>query len=340
TIDTTDILIDVTGLDKNIVHSMLNILAYNFAEHGWIIEKVKIVTPNSIEYTPQEYGEKLNLDKNYVNMITGLNLNENEITYLLKKMRYNAEVKGNKIEVKIPPYRLDILHQIDLIEDVAIAYGFNKIIPELPNIFTIGHELHIYKVVRKVRDIMVGLGFQEVLNYIMTNKNILFEKMNKKIEKVVEVMNPKSIQYTVLRNSIIPGLLNFLSKNKHVEYPQKIFEIGEIVHIDNNEETRTKNYISLGFAITNFSLSLEEGLAVVYALFKNLGIHGFKLTPLKEEPSFIKGRVGKIVIDKINVGIIGEINPVVLKNFELENPTIVCEIDIEKIGKLFRSFYL
>ncbi|RLE69307.1 MAG: phenylalanine--tRNA ligase subunit beta, partial [Thermoprotei archaeon] len=147
-------------------------------------------------------------------------------------------------------------------------------------------------------------------------------------------------QYTVLRNSIIPGLLNFLSKNKHVEYPQKIFEIGEIVYVDSRTETKTVNHISLGFAITNFSLSLEDGLAVVYALFKNLGIEKFKLISLKDDPSFIKGRVGKIIVNGREAGIIGEVNPIVLENFELENPTIACEIDIEKIGKLFRSFYL
>jgi len=181
---------------------------------------------------------------------------------------------------------------------------------------------------------MVGLGFQEVLNYIMSNKDLLFIKMNKNIEEVAEVMNPKSAQYTVLRNSIIPGLLNFFSKNKHVEYPQKIFEIGEVVYIDSKAETKAVNHILLGFAITNFSLSLEEGLSVVYALFKNLGIEEFKLISLKNDPSFIKGRVGKIVINGKEMGIIGEVNPVVLKNFELENPTIVCEIDIEKIVKI------
>ncbi|RLE72769.1 MAG: phenylalanine--tRNA ligase subunit beta, partial [Thermoprotei archaeon] len=263
-----------------------------------------------------------------------------KIAHLLRKMRYEVKINGDKIDVEIPPYRLDILHPVDLIEDVAIAYGFNKIVPELPNISTIGHELDIYKVVRKIRDIMVGLGFQEVLNYIMSNKDLLFIKMNKNIEEIVEVMNPKSAQYTVLRNSIIPGLLNFLSKNKHVEYPQKIFEIGEIVYVDSRTETKTVNHISLGFAITNFSLSLEDGLAVVYALFKNLGIEKFKLISLKDDPSFIKGRVGKIIVNEREAGIIGEVNPIVLENFELENPTIACEIDIEKIGKLFRSFYL
>ena len=340
TVDTRDIVIDVTGLDKYIVNSILNVLAYNFAEHGWIIERTKIVTPNGVEYTPQKRGGKLSLDKDYVNRITGLNLSENKIAHLLRKMRYEVKINGDKIDVEIPPYRLDILHPVDLIEDVAIAYGFNKIVPELPNISTIGHELDIYKVVRKIRDIMVGLGFQEVLNYIMSNKDLLFIKMNKNIEEIVEVMNPKSTQYTVLRNSIIPGLLNFLSKNKHVEYPQKIFEIGEIVYVDSRTETKTVNHISLGFAITNFSLSLEDGLAVVYALFKNLGIEKFKLISLKDDPSFIKGRVGKIIVNEREAGIIGEVNPIVLENFELENPTIACEIDIEKIGKLFRSFYL
>jgi phenylalanyl-tRNA synthetase beta chain len=222
------------------------------------------------------------------------------------------------------------MHEIDLVEDLAIAYGYDKLNPTMPMSATIGSERNITKLTRKIRDLIVGLGFIEVLNYVMTSENTISYKMNVPSEKIVTIANPLSIDFSVLRNWLIPGLLSFLSFNKHVPYPQNIFECGETVEINETTPTKITTKRKLAALVCDHKISYEDIQANLYSLFRNAGANGWSLHRTVHS-SFIKGRVASIKVSGVEAGIIGEIDPQILERFEIENPVGAFEIDLEKI---------
>ena len=326
---TRNLLIELTGIDKKLVMQTLNILVTNLAERKCSIEAVKIEYPNKTEITPELKEEVVELNPENANKILGIKLSKNEIISLLERMGYDSFTLNGKIKVIVPCYRIDILHEVDLIEDLAIAYGFNNFIPESPKIFTKGCFSPLEKLCSKAREIMIGLGFQETIRPVLTNKKKIFEKMNLEEERVIEIENFVSEEYTCLRNWLIPSLIEFLSHNKHVEYPQKIFEIGDVVVLDEKEEIMSKSIRKLAFATSHSKAGFSEVKSIASELIRNLG----KEFSLKEFDldSFIKGRCAKIILNGKDIGFLGEISPSVLEKWELEMPVGACEINLEEL---------
>jgi phenylalanyl-tRNA synthetase beta chain len=179
---------------------------------------------------------------------------------------------------------------------------------------------------------MVGLGFQEVLTYTLTNPENLFKKMNCKKERIVEISNPKVTTLTCLRNWLLPSLIEFVSNNLHVECPQKLFELGKITLVDEERETRTRDEDRLAAIIYDANASFTEAKSTLEAFMMNFGLEW--QIEATEHPSFIGGRVGKTIVEGTEVGILGEINPKVLETWKLENPTAAFELDIEKMIRI------
>lgn len=182
------------------------------------------------------------------------------------------------------------------------------------------------------RELMVGLGFQEVLTYTLTNPENLFRKMNRKKERIVEISNPKVITLTCLRNWLLPSLIEFVSNNLHVECPQKLFELGKVTLPDEKRETRTRDEDRLAAIIYDANASFTEAKSTLEAFMSNLGLESQMRET--EHPSFISGRACKTIVKGTEVGVMGEINPKVLETWKLENPTAAFELDIEKIIKI------
>jgi phenylalanyl-tRNA synthetase beta chain len=184
------------------------------------------------------------------------------------------------------------------------------------------------------RELMVGLGFQEVLSYTLTNPENLFKKMNCKKERIVEVSNPKVITLTCLRNWLLPSLIEFVSNNLHVECPQKLFELGKVTLLDEKRETRTRDEDRLAAITYDANASFTEAKSTLEAFMMNFGLEWqIKET---EHPSFIDGRAGRAIVRGTEVGIFGEINPKVLEAWKLENPAAAFELDIERMIKIKR----
>lgn len=254
---------------------------------------------------------ELNLE--YVNRLLGMKFSERDVKKLLEKMRYGVNLNKDKIEVSIPAYRTDILHSIDLVEDIAIAYGYKNFKPEMPNIFTVGERDEFEKFLSNIREIMIGFGFQEVLTLIMTNRENLFKRMNIKIERVVEAENPVSLEHSVARNWLLPSLMAVLEKNKNREYPQKIFEIGDCINAKGEDFKKLAGIVA--HAKTNFS----EMKAIFTGILDNFGLE-YEIKR-KDHSSFIGGRCASI-----EFGFFGEISPVVIENFGLEVPVTAFEL--------------
>jgi len=314
---TKDLFIDVTGTDERAVNQALNILVCNIAERGGKILTVKI----SNKKTPDLEPLKLNMDVESVDRILGFGLNENQIEENLKRMRYDVKkMKSGKMEANVPPYRTDILHMVDIIEDVAIGYGYNNIKPLLPKIATIGKQSDLENLSKKIRELMIGLEFQETLNFVLTSEESNFKKMNLD-GKAVEILNPTSSEYSLCRTWLLPSLMKVLASNKHRDYPQKVFEIGDCIDLDG------KTVRKLAGVISHYEANLTEIKSIVESILSNLG-YAYSIKELVH-PSFIESRCGEIFIDSKSIGFFGELHPKVLENWKLENPVIAFEIRIE-----------
>lgn len=337
---TNNLLIEVTGTDHKSVNAALRIMALSLIDRGGELYEVEIKY-NKLEKTPKlETSEKL-LDVNDVNNLLGTTFSPRDIIQLLKKYRYDADTKDGHIEVIVPSYRVDIMHDVDLIEDVAISHGYFNF-ESLPlELGTTGELSEIEKHTDKVRELMIGQKAQEVLNFTLTNKETLFANMNLPETPVIEVENPVSLLFYCLRNSLLPGLLEFLSKNTKKEYPQKIFEVGTVASPtkSGSNEERHLTYLS-----AHKGANFTEAKQVLDALFASLGIN-VQVKPT-EHKSFITGRVGKVIVNNKaiqisskfakpqkpvvskEIGIIGEISPQVISNWKLEVPVVGFEINL------------
>ncbi|MHA1299114.1 MAG: phenylalanine--tRNA ligase subunit beta [Candidatus Helarchaeota archaeon] len=332
--DTKNLFFEITCTDEQVAKIALNVLVCNICERKGTIRTVDIEYENGRSLTlPDLTPQKNVLHLDYTNQILGLNLKMDELIKLISKMRMESKQKDkNTLEVLVPPFRSNILHEIDLVEDVSIAFGYNKYIPELPRVITIGKEAQKAVFTRKIRELMVGFGFQEISNYIMTSKEKLFDLMNLKETEIVEIANPVSKTFSVLRNNLIPSVLSFLQNNLHAIYPQKVFEAGDIVVVDKKAQTKSKTLRNLCAAISAYSISFENIQAILFSLLKNIDIKKIELKPL-EHKSFIKGRTAEIYAKNQKIGIIGEIAIPILKNFALENPVALFEINLDKLQK-------
>jgi len=327
--ETKDVFIECSGFDLKFLIPALNVMVTALADRGGDIESVRVVYSRRVLETPKLEPKTFEIDLEYLNRVSGLNLSIEKTCKLLDQARYETEPKEKRIKLLYPAYRQDIMHQRDVIEDVLISYGYNKIEAVVPKLATLGNQTPLEKFSSRVNEVMTGLGMQEILTYILTNKKNLFEKMNLPEERIVEIENIVSANWCVFRTWLLPSLLEFLSRNKHVEYPQRIFEIGDAVNLDSGEETGTKNERKLAVALTDNEAGYEDISSILDSLFRGLGIK-YKLKRV-EHQSFIKGRVAGIFIRGRKIGVIGEINPVVLERWELEKTVVGFELDLKSL---------
>lgn len=335
---TKNILIEVTGTVHETVLNTLKIVTLSLIDRGGKAYSATVHYPrdNFTEVTPSFQITRMDLDIGYANKILDLQLAPRQIVELLEKAGFGVEKLGkDRLTVQIPCYRIDIMHQIDLVEDIAIAYGYNNIKPFWRKLPTIGGSRPTRGLLDIARELMVGLGYQEVLTYNMTNSQNLFTKMGVRKQKIVEFANPKVQTFTCLRNWLLPSLMEFLSCNLHIEYPQRIFELGPVTVLDEKAETRTRDDDTLASAVSHATASFTEIKSALDAIFMNLGLQW----QIKEarHPSFIEGRAGIAIIGKTEVGILGEIHPKILENWAIENPVAAFEINMNKIGKMVQK---
>ncbi len=333
TADTKNILVEITGTSEETVSNVLTILTTSLADRGAEISpaivhyrygKPRIVlTPNL-----SERQTKLSLDD--VEGLIGLELSRAQVVSLLRRARYDvAGPTGRQLNVRIPCYRLDIMHPVDVLEDIAIAYGLNKLKPKWPSDPTTGNLSQMEEFSDTVRELMVGLGFQEVLSFMMTSPEKMFTRMNKEPGQAVEIANPKILTLTCLRPWLLPGLMEFLANNTHVEYPQKLFEVGDCAVWDAALPNRVRDVRKLACVTAHSKANFTELKSHLEPMMLNLGLE-FTLNPISD-PSFLEGRVGSILIGDKAVGIIGEVHPQVVENWKLEDPVAAMELDLDRV---------
>ncbi|MEM0492913.1 MAG: phenylalanine--tRNA ligase subunit beta [Candidatus Thermoplasmatota archaeon] len=322
---TRDVFIDVTGTDLKTVRYALNIIITALSERGGIIYSTIVNDGKEGFISPVLSPAKKTLSIENVNRILGVSLNEKTIIDSLLKMGYNAvKIKDDMIQVEVPPWRCDILHEIDLIEDVAIGYGYDKFPLSLSERLTFGKPLKNQELYDVLRCVLIGLGFNEVTTFTISNKNREFTKLGFKEGECVEIENPIGEEYSCLRTSLLPSLLDILSENKHHPLPQRIFELGDIVR----EGGKNRKYLS-GVVIDAKDANFTYSKSIIEAIMHELpgeysiaeGVH----------PAFIPGRCACIIKNRHEAGVFGEIHPRTITDFKLEYPIVGFEIMLDKV---------
>jgi len=327
---TKDVFIECSGFDLNVLKKCLNIIVTSLAEMGGKIYSMELEGYENKETTPDLSPGKMKLDINYVNKLLGINLKESDIKELLGKMGLGYQNKT----AFIPSYRTDILHPMDLVEDIAIAYGYENFEEQIPNISTTGEIDAFEQFKSRVADILVGVNLLEVMTYHITNKEFQNKKMKSDM-KLIELNNSKSKEYNVLRTWMIPCLLQVLSENKHNEYPQNIFDIGVIFKENESTETGTEEAARLCVALCNDKVDFTLIKQILDYLMSALSLE-YTIEDT-ENNSFIPGRVGRVSVKDKRVAYIGEIHPEVLSNFDINTPVAVLELNLTDLFEIIRN---
>jgi phenylalanyl-tRNA synthetase beta chain len=321
--NTTDLLVDVTGLGSE-VYTALNIVTTALAERGGQVEYVKVIKADGTEHIPLDLSPRVKiLRKSEVDALVGLDLPVKEIIRQLNRMGFDAqELHKDIIEVMIPSYRADILDNSDLIEDIAVGYGFNNIPSIFPMNATVGKSHPLSDISSSAREIMIGLGYSQVMPFTLTSEKINFDWMcRERTNDITCVLHPISEEQTMVRTTILPNLLEILSMNQHRELPQRVFEAGDVV-------VNNKNGLHLAAVSIHAQANFTEVRELVDAFMRER-VTSYEVTE-SEDPAFMEGRRADILVNGRKVGVMGELYPQVIVNFGLGQPVIGFEIDLMK----------
>ncbi|OPX68299.1 MAG: Phenylalanine--tRNA ligase beta subunit [Methanoregulaceae archaeon PtaB.Bin056] len=320
TADSRNLLLDTTGTDERAVMTAVNIICTALADAGGRIESVLV----SGSHVPSLAPSTRLVSARECSALLGVDLTPADLSLLLQRMRFAAEPAGDDgVRVTVPCYRADIMHDWDIFEDAAIAYGYENFRAALPPTFTIGRAHPAMVIASTVRSLGTGLGYQEVIPFTLTSERVMYQKMQRPdAPETLCVLHPISEENTIVRTAILPLLIEMLQFNRHRELPQRLFAVGDVVE-------GLATFQKSAFVSLHPAADFSEAYAVADALCRELSIP--YTTQESGDPAFIQGRRGSLVANGRTVGTFGEIHPAVLNAFELEHPVAAVEIDLTAV---------
>ena len=330
TTSTRNLFIDVTGNDRKMVKGALDIVTTALAERGGRIYSVKM-TGGVKERSPDLSETRMTISIEDCSRFLGVELSQDSIKKAVERMGMSASVKGDTLEVSIPATRLDIMHKVDIFEDVAIGYGFDRFGGSYVSQQTSGELGSVTTFSDKLRDVMIGLGFTEVTTLTLSNPEDEFERSGLPVKVSTRVTNPITEDHTCLRSYLMPSLMRILRHNKHRDLPQRIFEIGFV-----SDAHRTIPHLC-GMAAAS-KTSFTEIKSITEAVAREMGVE-YRISQCRYG-TFIDGRGAFISVKGEDIGFFGEVSPKVITDYEMTHPVMMFEIDISRIidersGSLF-----
>ena len=347
---TRDFFIDVTGWDERSCEACLLLICLSLAERGGVIESIQIKNWNhELLNVPRGDSKSHKVPDRLIRNILGVELSKTEIADSIKKMggelietrtvtngpdkieKWADCIVGEKEHViSMPRWRNDIMHPVDIVEDIAIGYGYDNLPEQLSAVHLDAIPLPSSNLKRRISSSLCALGLQETQSLTLSNKRDQFERVRWIEEnKSTIISNPITKEHTMLRQYILPSLLNLLAANRHHELPQRVHELGDVVR-----DSKNKTRLSWACAEVGGGFSAAKGIAS--SLLRDLGAN---LSEVKwqginqEEGPWIKGRGAKVIIGGIEVGQIGEIDPKVSFEFGLKVPIQAGEFDVDALGR-------
>ena len=333
--NTTDVFIECSGFNQKVLDICLNMIVSALSDMGGEIYSIELTNKveNFTKVSPNLEPTRMTIDVNYVNKLLGITLTEKEMELNLNRMGFGYDSKSK--EALVPSYRSDILHPADLVEDIAIAYGYFKFEREIPNCPSIGKLNSTEALKSIVGNILSGVGLFETNTYCLIGDDQIGEKILSE-NPIVRLANSVTEGYNSMRNSVIPSLLLVLKNNKHNDYPQGFFEIGNTFFPDISQETKVKESKNLAFVYSDRNADYTYAKQVLDYLMNNLNL-SYKTKTTSENKTFLEGRYAKIIVENEQIGYVGQINPEVIVNFDLEMPVCGFEINFEKLVEFIKE---
>jgi phenylalanyl-tRNA synthetase beta chain len=338
--NTASFFIDVTGTGEQLVNRALNVIATTMAEldPSCKVERVTIVYPDRQAVTPNLTPEVVELDPEMTAKSIGVELNRDDVVRHLRQMGHAVidPGEGEPLTVQVPAFRNDIMHPVDLVEDVAIAYGYHNIVPVMVPTMTVGTEQESQRQMEVARRAMTGLGYLETLSLTLSSHEADFDALLlPRREDCVLIENPISVEQTIVRTTLLPGLLSTFTINTNHELPQHIFEVGNITLLCGEAETGASEWMRIAAGAIGPKVDYSEIRSACEALLAELG---WQLSAKPDHsPCFIPGRGARILACRgdlvLDLGMMGEIHPQVLENHKLVQPVAVFELDLSALGE-------
>ncbi|MFZ1746013.1 MAG: phenylalanine--tRNA ligase subunit beta [Nitrospirales bacterium] len=332
----TDLLVEVTGTDLSMVVLALNIFACNLADRGATIESLDINYPYKTEFgatvkTPLSMNQSQRISMEAIEQALGMPLGSEAIQEALASYGYQVKATRQAVSVTLPAFRNDFMHVMDVAEDVAITRGYESFSPIMPQTFTVGSLSLEEQTSDRIRDLLVGFGFQEIFSNIMASHQELVDRMrisDTEYARLVEVDNVMSQTYACLRPSILPCLLRVEALSPRAFYPHLLFEVGETAQLDLEANVGSRTTLSIAAISANSGANFSEIHSYLDLLMYYMA-WPYELEPVTH-PSFLEGRVGRIRCEGYAVGYIGEFHPEVLEAWQIDMPTSGFEFEIRK----------
>ncbi|MFB6178273.1 MAG: phenylalanine--tRNA ligase subunit beta [Halorientalis sp.] len=339
-VDSRDLFIEMTGTDQWTIDKMLNIVCYALEARGGKVEDVRVVYEDRDVVRPDFETKTKTVTHDDIETMLGIDLSTEDVVDLVERAGMNATTDesddGVAYEVEIPPYRTDVLHPVDLIDDVGRAYGFNELEPRYPDVSTVGGRHERSRLERAARDTLVGLGFEDLLNFYLIDEEQNYERMNVPQGsdvvgggEAVTIEQPYSEDFTMVRSWALPSIMMVLENNTHRAYPQDLAEIGLAIEVDEDANTKVAEHRTVAAALCHDGASYEDAKARLQAIAdafdKDLE------TPPTEHPTFIAGRTASVVLDGEDVGVIGEVHPEIIVEHDLELPVAAFEFRLDAL---------
>ena len=345
-----DLFIEMTGTDQWTIDHMLNIVCYALDARGGRVEEVDVQYSDdtSGDYAGETFTRPLfetktkTVEHAAVESMLGIDLDGEEVVDLVERAGLGvADAQGAEeedtdlsYEVEVPPYRVDVLHPVDVVDDVGRAYGFNKLDPRYPDVSTVGGRHERSRLERAARTALVGMGFEDLLNFHLVSEAANYDRLG--VERGSDVFGggepaviqePYSEDYEVVRTWALPSVMLVLENNTHRSYPQDLAEVGFVAEQDDDEPTEMAERRTVAAALARNDASYEDAKARLQALCRAFDVD--LETPTTDHPTFISGRTAEIVVDGESAGVVGEVHPKVLVEYDLEVPVAAFEFDLD-----------
>jgi phenylalanyl-tRNA synthetase beta chain len=333
---TTRVFIDVTGISQAAVTKSLDTLVCSLCEIGGKTESVSILDAEQTKrVTPDLDPRSTEVDLAEAKRWLGLPLDAKSLAESLQKMRFDVQPavgpgSQGRFLVSYPPYRTDIRHPVDVLEDVAIGYGYANIEPRLVRSMTVGTPRPEETLSERVRQILIGLGYSEIMSLPLTSEENHFERLRIPIlGRYTQVANPKLKAFSVVRMHLASGMFEALRENRRRPMPQRLFEIDNTVNPQDAAETGADEERNMALVETGRDAGYATARGMMDAVLRELGWKAdYQPT---DHPMFVPGRAAILNIDGWEAGIVGEIHPEVLTNFGLTHPVAFAGIRLARI---------
>lgn len=346
TMKTRNVFIESTATDLHKAKIVLDTLVTMFSvycDEPFVTEAVEVEQPDGsvVVYPELKYRHEV-VCVEQINKNIGIKESPERLADLLTRMCLLSEVTddGKSVRVEIPPTRADIIHECDIIEDVAISYGFNNVVKTIPPTNTIANQFKLNTLCDLLRQEIAQAGFTEVLTFALCSRDDVSEKLKKSLSlsKAVHIANPKTLEFQVARTTLIPGILKTVSCNKKMPLPMKLFEIADVVHSDERKDVGARNHRRFcainynktpGFEVIHGLLDRTMQLLEVSYTDDKTSTTGYYLKA-HEDGTFFPGRCALVIANGRQIGIMGVLHPDVVHNFELNLPCAILELDVEE----------